>query len=76
MALYKITINTTVGGAATPTVYSVEASSEAAAVSEARRRSAAKPQNRFLPPGAFSEPTVVTFPDEEEWVTRHLSKPP
>ena len=70
MALYKITINTTVGGAATPTVYSVEASSEAAAVSEARRRSAAKPQNRFLPPGAFSEPTVQTYPDEKEWVER------
>jgi hypothetical protein len=68
MALYKVTITTTVGGAATPTVYSVEASSEAAAVSEARRRSAANPQNRFLPPGAFSEPTVQTYPDEKEWV--------
>ena len=70
MALYKITINTTVGGAATPTVYSVEASSEAAAVSEARRRSAANPQNRFLPKSAFSEPTVQTYPDEKEWVER------
>jgi hypothetical protein len=69
MALYKVTINTTVGGAATPTVYDVEASSEAAAVSEARRRSAANPQNRFLPKSAFSEPTVQTYPDEEKWVS-------
>lgn len=68
MALYQVTIATTVGGVATPTVYSVEANSEAAAVSEARRRSAANPQNRFLPPSAFSEPTVRFYPNEKAWV--------
>ena len=68
MALYKVTITTTVGGAATPTVYSVEANSPAEASTEARRRAAANPQNRFLPPSAFSEPVVATYPDEKEWV--------
>ena len=57
MALYKITVETP-GGI---TEYTVDATSEAAAKTEARRRAGAKPQNRYLPAAAFDLKVVGTI---------------